>query len=86
MDNRGPIAGGLLQLDPYPPKDMRVALCIHHFDPLLRNTAGLRAATLAERFQNLEREPPMFAGDEERPPLVDVTQKVSRTKIAVFNP
>ena len=28
----------------------------------------------------------MFAGDEEGPPLVDVTEKVSGTKIAVFNP
>ena len=28
----------------------------------------------------------MFAGDEEGPSLVDVTEKVARTKIAVFNP
>ena len=86
MDNRGPIAGSVFQRDPYPPKDVRVAVFIHDFDPLLRHTAGFRAATLAERFHNLEREPPMFAGDEERLPLVNVTQKVSRTKIAVFNP
>src|SRR5687768_10593955 len=28
----------------------------------------------------------MFAGDEKGPAVVDVTQKVARTKIAVFNP
>ena len=28
----------------------------------------------------------MFAGDEEGPPVVNVTEKVSGTKIAVFNP
>ena len=28
----------------------------------------------------------MFAGDEKGPAVVDVTQKVARTKIAVFDP
>ena len=47
MDNRGAVAGGLLQLDPHAPKEMLVALLIHHFDPLLSHPTGLRAATLA---------------------------------------
>src|SRR5215510_4021041 len=86
MDNRSTISGGMLQLDPHPPPEMRLALCIHHFDPLLSNPAGLRMATLVERFHKLACEPPMCAGDEERLPLVDGTKKVSRTEIAVFNP
>src|SRR4029453_13316507 len=86
MDHRSPISGGMLQLDPHPPPEMRLALCIHHFDPLLSNPAGLCVATRVERCHNLECEPQMCAGDEEPPPLVDGKEKVSRTDIAVFNP
>src|SRR5215813_9309893 len=86
MHNRSPISGGLLQLDAHAPKDMLLALLIHHFDPLLSHAARLRAAALVERFQHLELEPPMFTGDEEGASVGDVTQKVARTKIAVCNP
>src|SRR5688572_16857734 len=69
MDNRRSLSGGVLQFDPHPPPEMRLAVCIYHVDPLLRHTTGLRAATLAERLHNLKREPAMFAGDETCLPL-----------------
>ena len=86
MDHRRPIAGGVRQRDPHPPPERRLAVCIHHVDPLVRHTAGLRAATRAQRLHTLAREPPMFAGDEERLPLGEATEQGARTTVAVGNP
>src|SRR5262245_62615455 len=86
MDNRRPVSGGFIQLDAHTPKEMLVALVIHHFDVLLGDDSRFRAATRAQRPQKLTRESSMFAGDEAGAAGVDVTEKGSGTKIAVFNP
>jgi hypothetical protein len=86
MDKRRPVSGGFMQLDAHAPKEMLVALVIHHFDALLGDDSRFRAATRAQRPQKLTRASSMFAGDEAGASVVDVTEKGSGTKIAVCNP
>src|SRR5258705_9417930 len=86
VEHRRPVSGRFVQLEAQATKEMLGALRIYHAHALLGHLTRWRAATRAQRASNLKTSPLMCTGDEEGAQVVDLTEKIPGTKIAVFNP
>ena len=75
-----------MQLETQTTKDRLGALPVHPPHALLGHLTCGRAATRAQRASNLQREPLLWAADAAGAQIVNVTEKVAGTKIAVFHP
>lgn len=85
-EQRGPIPGGVVELEPQPPTHMPAALRIDHAYPLRSALPCLHPTERVQRAEKLTGYAPVFSDDKGSPPRVNVAEKLTRTEVAIGNP
>src|SRR5262250_991068 len=86
VEQRGSMAGRMIQCEPHTAPDVFGAVCLHHTHALLGKVTCRGAIIRLQRTENLKGPPLLLANNAETAACVSLTQKRAGTKMTLSHP